>query len=75
MEINPILIKNSEITKENDIEMPYNKYSFFTEKAKNNMMKMILPVKLKVTLRDFVQRNTFPLLIKYLKEIAEFNKK
>jgi len=75
LEINPILIKNSEITKENDIEMPYNKYSFFTEKAKNNMMKMILPVKLKVTLRDFVQRNTFPLLIKYLKEIAEFNKK
>ena len=73
LEINPILIKNTEITKENDIEMPYNKYSFFTEKAKNNMMKMILPIKLKVTLREFVQRNTFPLLIKYLKEIAEFN--
>ena len=75
LEINPILIKNSEITKENDIEIPYNKYSFFTEKAKDNMMKMILPVKLKVTLREFVQRNTFPLLIKYLKEIAEYNKK
>ena len=36
------------------------------------MMKMILPIKLKVTLREFIQKNTFPWLIKQLKEIAKF---
>ena len=35
------------------------------------MIKMILPIKLKTTLRDFVRRNTLPLLIKQLKEIAK----
>ena len=49
----------------------YNKYAFFTAKAKKNMIKMILPIKLKTTLRDFVRRNTLPLLIKQLKEIAK----
>ena len=73
LEINPLVIKKaSEISQESDIEIPYNKYTFFTEKAKNNMMKMILPIKLKVTLREFIQKNTFPWLIKQLKEIAKF---
>ena len=75
LEINPLMIKQSAITKENNIEIPFNKYCFFTEKAKTNMVKMILPIKLKTTLREFVQRNTFPLLIKYLKDIAKLKQK
>ena len=74
LEINPLSLKNTEICKENDIELTQNKFAFFTEKAKHNMMKMVLPIKLKTTLREFVQRNTFPLLIKYLKEIAQSKK-
>ena len=74
LEINPLSLKNTEICKENDIELTQNKFAFFTEKAKHNMMKMVLPIKLKTTLREFVQRNTFPLLIKYLKEIAQSTK-
>ena len=75
LEINPLMIKQSAITKENNIEIPFNKYCFFTEKAKTNIVKMILPIKLKTTLREFVQRNTFPLLIKYLKDIAKLKQK
>ena len=75
LEINPLMMKQSLITKENDINIPFNKYTFFTKKAKNNMMKMILPIRLKTTLREFVQRNTFPLLIKYLKDIAKLKQK
>ena len=72
LEINPLLFKKTpEITRENDMSIHYNKYAFFTAKAKKNMIKMILPIKLKTTLRDFVRRNTLPLLIKQLKEIAK----
>ena len=75
LEINPLMLKQSAITKENNIEIPFNKYCFFTEKAKTNMVKMILPIKIKTTLREFVQRNIFPLLIKYLKDIAKLKQK
>jgi len=72
LEINPLLFKKTpEITRENDMAIHYNKYAFFTAKAKKNMIKMILPLKLKTTLREFVRRNTLPLLIKQLKEIAK----
>ena len=72
LEINPLLFKKiPEITRESVMSIHYNKYAFFTAKAKKNMIKMILPIKLKTTLRDFVRRNTLPLLIKQLKEIAK----
>ena len=72
LEINPLLFKKTpEITRESVMSIHYNKYAFFTAKAKKNMIKMILPIKLKTTLRDFVRRNTLPLLIKQLKEIAK----
>ena len=72
LEINPLLFKKTpEIIRENDMSIHYNKYAFFTAKAKKNMIKMILPIKLKTTLRDFIRRNTLPLLIKQLKEIAK----
>ena len=72
LEINPLIIKNTpEITKENEMQILYNKYAIFTQKARKNMIKMILPIKIKVTLRQFIHRNIFPLLIKQLKEIAK----
>jgi len=75
LEINPLLFKKTpEITRENSLAIYYNKYAYFTRKAKKNMIKMILPIKLKSTLRDFVRRNTLPLLIKRLKDIAKLKK-
>ena len=72
LEINPLIIKNTpEITKENEMQILYNKYAIFTQKARKNMIKMILPIKIKVTLRQFIHKNIFPLLIKQLKEIAK----
>ena len=53
------------------MQILYNKYAIFTQKARKNMIKMILPIKIKVTLRQFIHRNIFPLLIKQLKEIAK----
>ena len=34
------------------------------------MMKIILPIRLKTTLRDYIHRNIFPILICKLKKIA-----
>jgi len=47
-----------------------NKDTIFTEKAKKNMMKIILPIRLKTTLREFIHRNIFPLLISNMRKIA-----
>ena len=38
-------------------------------------MKMILPIKLKTTLTEFIQKNTSPLFIKYLKDIVKLKQK
>ena len=77
LEINPYEIKRTKnninnifISYENKIEMLNCKHAIFTEKAKKNMMKIILPIRLKSTLRDFIRRNTFPLLINNLRKIA-----
>ena len=77
LEINPIAMKKSKnngndilITHENIFEVLYNNNLIFTEKAKKNMMKIILPIKLKITLREFIHRSIFPLLINLLKKVA-----
>ena len=77
LEINPYELnrtKNNEnnifISYENKIEVLDNKNSIFKEKAKKNMMKIILPIRLKTTLRDYIHRNIFPILICKLKKIA-----
>ena len=80
MEINTLEFKRSKVKKnkgnnifinyENKLEVLYNKDTIFTEKAKKNMMKIILPIRLKSTLREFAHRNIFPLLINNLKNIA-----
>ena len=80
MEINTLEFKRSKVKKnkgnnifinyENKLEVLYNKDTIFTEKAKKNMMKIILPIRLKSTLREFAHRSIFPLLINNLKNIA-----
>ena len=78
MEINPYELKRTKnnsnnifISHENKLEVLNDKESIFTEKAKENMMKIILPIRLKTTLREFVRRNILPLLISKLKKIAK----
>lgn len=70
LEINPFELKraikkgnNIMITHENIFEVLYKDNSIFTEKAKRNIMKIILPIKLKITLREFIHRSIFSLLI------------
>ena len=77
LEINPFEIKRTKnntnnifISHENKLEVLYNNNSVFTEKAKKNMMKIILPIRLKTTLREFIHRSIFPLLINKLRKIA-----
>ena len=76
IEINPIEFKkaphnpnNVIISYENKIEVLYNKNSFsFTETAKKNMMKIILPIRLKTVLREHIRKQICPLLIKILQK-------
>lgn len=77
LEINPIIMKKTKnnendilIAHENILEVLYNNNSIFTEKAKRNMMKIILPIKLKITLREFIHRSIFHLLINILKKVV-----
>ena len=62
LEINPYTIKKSEIRKENEIEILFNKYSFFTRKAKDNLVKIILPIKLKMILKELAYKYLLSLL-------------
>ena len=74
LEINPLEIRRTNnniiISHEDKLEVLYNKDTVFTEKAKKNMMKIILPIRLKTTLREFIHRNIFPLLISNMRKIA-----
>jgi hypothetical protein len=63
-------INNIFISYENKMGVLSNKKETFTEKAKRNMMKIILPIRLKSTLREYVRKNTYPLLISNLRKIA-----
>ena len=73
LEINPIELKNGKtpnniiISYEKNIEVLYNKNPTFTEKAKKNIMRIILPIRLKTTLREYVRKKVFPFLIKSMK--------
>ena len=59
-------VNNIIISYENKIEVLYNK-STFTEKAKRNMMKIILPIRLKTVLREYIRGTICHLLIKRMK--------
>jgi len=78
LEINSIIMKKTKnnekdilITHENIFEVLYKDNSIFTEKAKKNMMKIILPIRLKITLREFIHRSIFSLLINILKKSSD----
>ena len=75
LEINPYTIKKSDIKKENDIEILFNKYAFYTGKAKDNIMKIILPIKFKIILKEFAFRYVINLLSGEDKENMENNEK
>ena len=76
IEINSAELKNEKknpnniiISYENKLEVLYNKNApSFTEKAKRNMMKIILPIRLKTVLREHIRKRICPLLIKALKQ-------
>ena len=55
------------ISSENQFEFLYNKNKAFTEKAKRNILKIILPIKLKIILREYIKVKIFPILIKKMK--------
>ena len=74
LEINTIELKRTNIGSFNVVCTDNNNYSVFTEKAKNNLIKIILPIRIKTTLKDFIHRSIFPLLINNLKKIAYYSK-
>ena len=62
IQINPI--ESYKLNFGNKIEHSDNQKEEFTEKAKNTMMKIILPIRLKTVLRKFVRKNVYTLLNK-----------
>ena len=75
LEINPYEIKRTkinkkEISKQNDINVIVSKDNIFKEKSKNNLMKIILPIRLKETLIKYIKKNFFLYLINQLKKIS-----
>ena len=73
LEINTIELKRTSIGSFNVVSTDNNN-SVFTQKAKNNLIKIILPIRIKTTLKDFIHRSIFPLLISNLKKIAYYSK-
>ena len=73
LEINTIELKRTNIGSFNVVRTDNNN-SVLTEKAKNNLIKIILPIRIKTTLKDFIHRSIFPLLINNLKKIAYYSK-
>ena len=63
-------VNNDSISYENKMGVINSKDDIFSENAKRNMMKIILPIRLKSTLREYVRKNIYPLLISNLKKIA-----
>ena len=77
LEINPVEIKRTKnnihnrfISNENKIQFLNNKESIMTEKAKINMMRIILPIKIKTIFIEWIKNNGFTILLNKLKQIA-----
>ena len=77
LEINPYELQKTQnntnnifISYENKIEMLNNKESIYKEKAKINMMKIILPIKIKTVLKQWIKKNVLKILINNLKKIS-----
>ena len=81
LEINPFEMRRTQnnsdnifISNENKIEFLNSKESIYNDKAKKNMMRIILPIKMKSIIRETVKKMVYKYLIHYLKEIKK-NKK
>ena len=75
LEINPYEIKRTkinkkEISKQNNINVIVSKDNIFNEKSKKNLMKIILPIRLKEILIKYIKKNFFLYLINQLKKIS-----
>ena len=77
LEINPYEIQKTQnnihnlfISYENKIQSINSKESIYVEKAKRNMMKIILPIRIKSILKEWIKKNVFKLLINNLKNIS-----
>ena len=77
LEINPYEIKRTHnnldnifISYENKMQMLNNKNSIYNEKAKINMMKMILPIRINSALKEWIKKNIFKILMYNLKKIS-----
>ena len=77
LEINPYEMKRTKnnennifISYENNMQMINKCNTVFNEKAKKNMMKIILPVRIKSVLKNWVKKNVYKLLINNLRKIS-----
>ena len=77
LEINPFEIQRTQndsnnifISYENKMEMLNDKDSIYKEKAKINMMKIILPIRVKSVLKQWIKKNVYKILINNLKKIS-----
>ena len=77
LEINPFEMRRTQNNTENifisnadKMEFLNNKESIYNDKAKKNMMKIILPIRIKKILKEWIKSNIFKLLINNLKKIA-----
>ena len=52
------------------MEFLNNKESIYNDKAKKNMMRIILPIRIKKILKEWIKSNIFKLLINNLKKIS-----
>ena len=77
LEINPFEMRRTQNNTENifisnadKMEFLNNKESIYNDKAKKNMMKIILPIRIKKILKEWIKSNIFKLLINNLKKIS-----
>ena len=78
LEINPFEMRRTQnnndnifISNENKIEFLNNKESIYSDKAKKNMMRIILPIKMKSIIREKVKKMAYKYLIHNLKEMKK----
>ena len=73
LEINPYEIKRTKISNkispQNNIEV-FASYNLFTEKSKNNLTKIIFPIRLKKVFIQYMKKIYFPELINQLRKIS-----
>ena len=78
LEINPFEMRRTQnnnenifISNENKIEFLNNKESIYSDKAKKNMMRIILPIRMKSIIREMIKKMAYKYLMHNLKEIKK----